>query len=570
MYRSLGKLSSFGVVSGPYTGKPRRLAWHLLPEDVKRRLVAALEGKGRPAPIAIDVPSPSRLAKRLVGLATLGTLMLGALVVHSWPRAQPSSFSVLFAIAVLPVALLGALLLHRRFVRGGSPLDPGKVLFPLDLLSFDGAALTLTPLGSVRDVGILGDAGTPADPLRLVLRFESGEEASFPMPSAVHADRTYDALVEAQKTLEVLSYSEDIERSLDHDPFFAIRAGTELDACAAPPRRSPPVPLVAAFVPAALLALGAGHLAFVATANFSDEMRFQKAFTENTESAMQDYLARGGMRLKEAEYFLATRRTERRKTLELDRMRDRVARNEALLAATVSAQPKNPPGFAMPKTPDQWNVALGQCLRDLLTQAAPHSKAMPALTTLIDEARRGVGGPARLAVRYERTFAPDVAPSPELVGALDARERETARALAVVLADVCPPSILAIAHEPGKKTDGHALVVRYELRKPVARELGGRAFTLSEIRFDTTIEVWPKKPAGFSLVMPAPEAASTTTRERSVFRVDDDGPLSKRVHGTFTARAFDRLYDELYGLFFSGPVKVPLPGFAEVERIFMK
>ena len=59
-----------------------------------------------------------------------------------------------------------------------------------------------------------------------------------------------------------------------------------------------------------------------------------------------------------------TRRTARRKTLELDRMRDRVARNEALLAATVSAQPKNPPGFAMPKTPDQWNVALGQCLRD--------------------------------------------------------------------------------------------------------------------------------------------------------------------------------------------------------------
>ena len=222
VYRSLGKLSSFGVVSGPYTGKPRRLAWHLLPEDVKRRLVAALEGRGRPSPIAIDVPSPSRLAKRLVGLATLGTLMLGALVVHSWPRAQPSSFSVLFAIAVLPVALLGALVLHRRFVRGGSPLDPGKVLFPLDLLSFDGAALTLTPLGSVRDVGILGDAGTPADPLRLVLRFEWGEEASFPMPSAVHADRTYDALVEGQKTLEVLSYSEDIERSLNE----AVRRAT--------------------------------------------------------------------------------------------------------------------------------------------------------------------------------------------------------------------------------------------------------------------------------------------------------------------------------------------------------
>jgi hypothetical protein len=70
--------------------------------------------------------------------------------------------------------------------------------------------------------------------------------------------------------------------------------------------------------------------------------------------------------------------------------------------------------------------------------------------------------------------------------------------------------------------------------------------------------------------MPAPVEARAATRTPSVFRIDDRAPLDVRLLEAFTARAFDRLYDELYGLFFEGSVKVPLPGFAEVERIFMR
>jgi len=571
VYRSLGKLSSFGVPSGPYTGKPRHLVWRDLPDDVKRRLLAALEGRGRPAPIALDVPRPSRLARRLVGFATLGTVMLGALVVHSWPSAQPGWFSLLYALAVLPVALLGALLVHRRLARGGAPLDPGKVLFPLDLLSFDGRTLTLTPLGSVRDVGIVGDITTlEKDPLRLVLRFESGEEVSFPMPSVTHADRTYEALVEAQKTLEVLSYSDDLEKALDHDPFFAVRTGGGVDAGAVPARAARAVPFAAMLAPAFALALGAGHLAFVATGGFSDEMRFQRAFSANSEAAMNDYLARGGTRVAEATYFLGARKAERRKQLELDRMRERVARNEALLGATVSPAPKNPPGFVRPKTPEQWNTALGECLRALTAAAPSPSKLLPSLTALVDEARRGVGGPAKLPVRFERTFEGSEAIRRDVERSLDAREQATARALAVVLSETCPPAVLEVHHERGKaRLDGPALVVRYVVRKPTTPDAPPLA-SLPEIRFDATVEVWPKKPVGFALTMPPPAVPGAALRERSLFRVDEDAPPYERIVATWSARAFDRLYDELYALFFAGPVKVPLPGFAEVERIFMK
>lgn len=584
VYRSLGSLTTFGVPSGPYTGPPKRVSWHKLPKEVRERLQACLEGRGRPAPIAVAVPRPTKLAARLVLGSACGVVLLIAMVVHSWPRAQPNELVVPYVLAWVPLALLVGFFVHRRLVRGGSPLEPGKVLLPLDLLSFDGHALTVTPLGSVRDVGVFTDAGRkdPGAPVRrpagaaelglaLVLRFESGEEARFPMPSAEHADRTYDALVQAQRTLESVSYGTDLAAALDHDPFFGMRDGEGFALASAQdtPRRQ--VPLSAAFAPALALSVLLGFLSFRATNSFSDEMRFRRAFAENTTASMQDYLARGGTRVREAEYFIGSRKMEIRKQYELDEMRDRVARNEALKAALSGPEnPKNPAGFVKPKTSAEWSTALGECLRELTDRAPKPSKILPSLGALIDEARRGDGGPARLPVRFERTLPSEVATAlPK--GLLEARERQTARALAVVLAEACPPSVLVVKLSEGpRRENAPELLVRYSLGKPEKRALASTSLLVSEIRFDATVDVWPKKPAGFSLVMPAPGVLSTETRDRSVFRIDERDPIVDRAYGAYTARAFDRLYDELYGLFFGGEVKVPLPGFSEVERIFMK
>ncbi len=584
MYRSLGSLTTFGVPSGPYTGPPKRVAWHKLPPEVRDRLQAILEGRGRPAPIAVAVPRPTKLAARLVFASACGVVLLVALVVHSWPRAQSTELFALYVLALLPLSLLVGFFVHRRLVRGGSPMEPGRVLLPLDLLSFDGHALTVTPLGSVRDVGVFTDAGRkdPGAPVRkpggaedlglaLVLRFESGEEARFPMPSAEHADRTYDALVQAQRTLESVSYGTDLGAALDHDPFFGMRDGEgfALASAGSTPRRE--VRLRAAFVPAALLSVVFGFGAFRATNTFSDEMRFRRAFAENTTASMQDYLARGGARVREAEYFIGSRKMEIRKRYELDEMRDRVARNEALKAALSGPEaPRNPAGFVKPKTSAEWGSALGECLRALSDRAPKPSKILPSLGVLVDEARRGDGGPARLPIRFERTLPGELAAAlPK--GLLEAREKQTARALSVVLAEVCPPSVLVVKLAEGpRRENAPELLVRYALGKPEKRAFKSTDVLVSEIRFDATVDVWPKKPAGFSLVMPPPGSLSDETRERSVFRIDERDSTAARVYGAYTARAFDRLYDELYGLFLSGEVKVPLPGFSEVERIFMK
>ncbi len=579
MYRSIGSLAAFGVPSGPYTGPPRRLRWKDLPRAVQDRLEACIDGRGRPAPIALHVPRPTRLAKRLVFAATLGVMGLAALVVGSWSAAQPSATSGLYALAVLPVVGLAVFLQARRLARGGTPFDPGVALLPLDLVVFEGSTLKVAPLGDVRDVGVLAGGGAT----RLVLRFASGEEVTFPMPSQAHADRTYAALVHAQGTLEALSYGDDLERAIEHDPFFPIRAegGFEASAVAgATPaaassgRRGRRASTAAYVALAALLSVALGHVAFLATNRLSDDVRFRTACEAGTAEAMQRYLALGGRRVREAEYFFGQRRMALRRDRELAEMRERVARNEGLKAATAGPEiAQNPPGFRRPSSPEAWGLAHAECLRAFTDRAPASSKAgraLPALVVLAEEARRGSGGPARLDVRFEREIAPSVASS-GLLASLDARERETARALAIVLAEACPPGVLELRHARGPRAPhSPALVVRYAARGPVAREVEGEKLTLAEVRFDVTLEVWPRRPEGFSLTLPAPEGAPTRTRERSVFRVDDAAKAPARALAAFTARAFDRLYDELYGLFFRGDVKVPLPSFAEVEAIFMK
>lgn len=566
MYRSLGKLGSFGVPSGPYTGAPRRFIWRKLPGEVQKRLARSLDGRGRPAPIAIDVRRPSRLYRALVLGSVVGTLGLAALVVGSWSHVQPPETMFLYALVALPLALLAAAVGHRWVVRGGAPLDPGKVLLPLDLLVFDGRVLTLTPLGSVRDVGVVGEGPS----LRLVLFFEAGDEVAFPMPSTTHAERTYDALVEAQRTLEELSYGDDLARALDRDPFFSARSTDELSRAevVAEPAKLPGVGW--AFALAALLSLGFGRGAHSATNELSDRVRFKQALVADTDEAMRAYLAAGGLRRREAELYLGGRAMERRKAAVLDATKERIARNEALLAATVGAPIHDPPGFVKPRDAAEWNAAHAECLRAITARAPSSRKALPLLTALVDEARRGVGGPARLGIHFERASAGPSEREP-LRASLEARERETARALAVIFSEVCPRSVLEVGYEGGKLAEGSpGIRVRYELKKPTTRTGPGTTALLPEVRFDVTLEVWPRKPTGFSLTMPPPAEPKPVTRTPSVFRIDERAPLDIRLLEAFTARAFDRLYDELYGLFFDGNVKVPLPGFAEVERIFMR
>jgi hypothetical protein len=67
--------------------------------------------------------------------------------------------------------------------------------------------------------------------------------------------------------------------------------------------------------------------------------------------------------------------------------------------------------------------------------------------------------------------------------------------------------------------------------------------------------------ASFRLTIPPPESPPTAVRARSLFVVPGDtggAALDPNVVPLLSARAFDRLYDELYSLFFRGDPRVPL------------
>jgi hypothetical protein len=77
-----------------------------------------------------------------------------------------------------------------------------------------------------------------------------------------------------------------------------------------------------------------------------------------------------------------------------------------------------------------------------------------------------------------------------------------------------------------------------------------------EMVFDVSFLKAEGKPATFHLTMPRPKD-TPKLRAGSLYRTTDRGPavdLCERI----AARGFDRLYDELYGLFFSGPIRVPV------------
>jgi hypothetical protein len=64
----------------------------------------------------------------------------------------------------------------------------------------------------------------------------------------------------------------------------------------------------------------------------------------------------------------------------------------------------------------------------------------------------------------------------------------------------------------------------------------------------------------FRLTMPPADKLAMAHRAQSIFpsSLEDDGTYDERVYESMTARAFDRLYDEIWSLFFAGNPRVPL------------
>jgi len=152
------------------------------------------------------------------------------------------------------------------------------------------------------------------------------------------------------------------------------------------------------------------------------------------------------------------------------------------------------------------------------------------------------------------------------------RAFRTIRAFERIFSETCPASVLKFVQRAGDATQGAlaaaGLDVKIAITWPVAPTWTGARgaepivhapkFVFDVVlRGETAADV-----ASFHLTMPPPDAPPTSVRTRSLFVVASgqtgDGGLDDSVYPLLSARAFDRLYDEIYGLFFRGDPRVPL------------
>jgi hypothetical protein len=532
MYRELGHNGLFlAMRAGPYTGPSRTFPQRAMPPYLLLRLRGILEGTALPSPILKREAPDTRAQGRVrLGLAALTLAALGG--VASLGFAQPHTLfqGPLWApIYALGAAVLSALGWRSWSERRALLPSRGTYLLPLDVLEVKADSITITPLGGVQQATIEGEQGAPV----LVLTFEHGVRHAFPVASESDAEHAYEALTRSQEHLEALTRSTDIERAYELDPFFTLRGtgaqGQDARSWSLPEHSSTRGLLLAAGA-GLLLGLGLWKLRNEA----SDQTLFDRARQAHTIRSYEDYLIAGQRnradaekRLKEQQ-ALATLREENERINhdeELRRKRERIAAAFEAEAERAACEPMVLPG----SSPEQ----AAACYQRRATKEHPGAAAW---------LKERILGKKSLQVALVH-HAP-----PSLSVHLEEREEQLLRALRKIFADVSPPEVFTLE----RSADSADLRVTTRVT-PGASPLG------AVYVFDVVLKA--PKPVTFTLTMPAARKLPAL-RPRSLYtvreeRADEKGALPREVQ-LMSARAYDRLYDEVYGLFFDGAPRVPL------------
>lgn len=538
MYRELGSLDAFGVPGGPYTGAPRTFPWHRLPEPVMLRLSRCLAGEELPAPLLRASLGRSRRARQLA-IAT-------ALVVLPWLGSwmTPTGFIPPWPLGIVFVALFA---LAGRLVQQASrrdKLQSGVYLFPLDVVEASRDTVRVSPFGSLKNAGIRRDGSS----ITLELGFDHGARYSFACADEAAAERAYAKIKEAHAAVERVTYGRDLEETVDLDPFFALR-GEQPWADAVQLR---PEGIAAREAIGVLAGMFTGLIAFVACIVHMDNELYQFAYSGNTEASYAAYLESGGrVHRSSAEQQIRLLR-------ERAAAKSRAAAEEHELTAVDW---RHQPDIALSAAASQLRrTQQEQALNRyaLVVAAPPQGPASRWAEPLhfgahlqrIFQAARDRGDD-RLYFRFQRTGLDSASAS--VVESLDARERRLVSAFARVLSDTVPANLLVVSRAAGDPPNPE-----HELTLQVHETLVLRSPSDLDVTFDVTpIARGEALPHGFQLRMPAPSKKLDRVRARSLFEVQA-APEDRHAVDLVTARAFDRLYDELYGLFFPGDPKVPI------------
>jgi hypothetical protein len=555
MYRRQGSLGVLqGVLSGPYTGGPRRVDAAKLPRAVKQRLSDALGGRSEPSPIAYERTGGAGAHTKAASWGFLVALVAFILLFavgfgDARSRWALQDFGSALPIYVAVTALFSAslvVLLRRYALASGHELPPGRYLLPLDVLEVPRVdrrgrqVLTVTPLGDARDAIARALGANGGRRREIVIVLEGGAEIRFVVRSEAVSGLAMLRLEHSQRLLEEVTYQRGLDKAFAFDPLFEVRVdGSWADV--APSGEGAPGgvrrallhgPFAWGIAAAAAVGLAMGGLA--ARNRLSDRALFLRAVSAATPEAFDAYLARGRAYRADAE----------------------VLRRRLLAAREAAAQPAREPGVS----DEEMARASKQCSAAL---AENPSWAHPETLSIVDSllARAAEAHEPLVPVSFTRTLAPRPPGVPPLD--FDAREERLVRAFERIFSETCPASAIRFVRSP-RSVHGGGLDVDYvvtwpsELRSPRGDVIQGM-----RVVFDVTLRGTGQDDAArFHLTMPPPKEPSMALRPRSLFALAGAPPAAgvfdDRVYDVMTARAFDRLYDEIYGLFFEGDPRVPL------------
>ncbi len=535
-----------------------------LPRAARQRLADVLAGRAEPTPILHEAPAGLRSRFRATWAALLAMVALTTCTAIGFadPRAafayQPTVMMVPYVAAMM---LLGYALLalhRRRALASGSSLAPGRYLLPLDVVEVPAPdaegeqVIVVTPLGDARDARVRS-RGKKSE---LVIVLDRGAELTFALREERVGETALRRLEHAQTLLEQLTYARDLEKSLANDAFFDVRVDDSWAAVApAGPaskrtRRHQRL-LHGAVATTTTLAVAAalGGAAFLGRNWASDRALYLRALRLGTTEALDAYLTRGTAHHEDASSLRAR--------LELQRVE--LARHAADSRARAGFD--GLPRAAWELTPEESQARSGTIERCVVALRVHGSTTQPNATPILEALVRRAGrtGDNVIPVRMfaEENDRPASAPALDV----ELRSATVLWALERIFSETCPATFVKLARRPldrasiGEPGFDVRTVVTWPAKRSTWKVHGedvvaptlAFAVTLRGVALDDVIT--------FNLTMSPPDAPPVAVRERSLFVVP---PGDANVYPLLTARAFDRLYDELYGLVYAGDPRVPL------------
>jgi hypothetical protein len=571
MYRKPGSPGVLkGVLSGPYAGPKRVIDAQKLPRPARQRLADVLTGRADLTPILHERPAGLSSRFRASWGALVATIALATLTAIGFadPRAawayqpQPLVLGYVGAMMLLAFSLLS--LHRRRALASGGALVPGRYLLPLDVVEItregkDGEQLVVvTPLGNGRDARVRASERRS----ELVLVFDGGSEIAFGLRSESEGEHALRRLEHAQTLLEELTYARDLEKSLANDAFFDIRVDDSWESLAPSGAASRKARNRRAFLHGTAATSGAlvvasvlGWAAFAGRNWASDRALYLRALRLGTSDSLEEYLVRATAHRVDAEDLrdrLAAQRVE---------LADRARETHARQRTGFEQVPRS----EWELTPEELAARRGTseaCIASLRARSSTtHPEVEPILEALIIRARKS-GNPI-IPVRVDGRSGSRPLGTPEID--LKSAASRMVWAFERVLSELCPAAVVKLVVRPVDRTALGAssiepgLDVRIDLTWPMtptwthdAQKIFAPTFV-----FDVALRgIALTDVASFRLTLSPPDTEPTAVRTRSLFVVAPDAATPQ--YALLNARAFDRLYDEVFGLVFRGDPRVPL------------